>query len=217
MIFMAIIFWLLKFEKKLKIQWPEAMLVSLTHVVVGWSCMWLLALAEVGFAVEKAANMRLYGAIFVLPFLYYAWAKKTGRDVALVMDISAICVIFGAISGRLNCLTKGCCHGVTGFLSETTRWPIREIEFVFYIVFIIYYFSKIGTKKTYGQVYPMYLIFYGAIRFLCEFIREEYTTNVGIFHLAHVWSLLAIAAGILWLCLVKNHSGKKSKLHHSSK
>lgn len=171
--------------------------------------MWLLALAEAGFNLKKAANMRLYGAIFVLPFLYYVWAKVKKRNVSLVMDISTICVIFGAISGRLNCLTKDCCDGIQCFFNEAYRWPIREIELVYYVIFIIYYFRKIGTAKTYGQVYPIYLISYGVLRFLCEFIREEYTIKIGIIHIAQIWSLIAIAIGVVWLYKVniKHNSG----------
>ena len=214
LIFLGITFWLLKFEKKLKIQWPEATLVSLIHVAVGWSCMRLLALAEVGFDLDRAANIRIYGAIFVLPFVYYAWAKKTNRSISLVMDIAAICVIIGTISGRLNCLAGGCCDGIPFFFNETYRWPIREIELVYYVTFIIYYFRKIGTQKTYGQVYPIYLISYGILRFLCELVREEFTTKIGIFHMAQIWSLIAIVVGAVMLyrvnikqkCGVKNHT-----------
>ena len=205
LVFLAITFWLLRFEKKLKIQWPEATLVALVHVVVGWSCMRLLALVEVGFDVEKAANMRLFGAIFVLPFLYYAWAKKTKRNVSLVMDICTVCVILGAISGRLNCLTQGCCQGVPVAPEWAFRWPIRQIELAYYAAFILFYFGKIGTKKTYGQVYPIYMISYGIIRFVSEFAREEFTTQVGVLHLAHIWSLLCIVAGAIMLYYVERN------------
>ncbi|MBE6638177.1 MAG: hypothetical protein E7616_01795 [Ruminococcaceae bacterium] len=209
LIFIAIIFWLLRFENKLKINIPEASLVSLLHVVIGWTCMRFLAIVEAGFDLEKAANIRLYGAIFALPFLYYAWAKKTNRSIPLVMDISAICVICGAIGGRFNCLTKGCCDGIPFFFNEAYRWPLRQIELAFYAIFIIYYFRKIGTAKTYGQVYPIYLISYGLLRFICEFVRKEYTTQIGIFHIAQIWSLIAIAVGVVWLYEVnkKYHSG----------
>lgn len=179
--------------------------------------MWLLALAEAGFDLEKAANIRLYGAIFVLPFLYYAWAKKTSRNIALVMDVSAICVIFGAISGRFNCLTKGCCEGITCFFNDAYRWPIREIELVYYAVFIIYFFKKIGTAKTYGQVYPIYLISYGVLRFLCEFIREEFTIKIGIIHIAQIWSLIAIAVGAVMLYRVNIKRPRGAEHHKSAK
>lgn len=209
MILLAIFFWLLRFEKKLKLKWQEALLISLGHVIIGWLSMRLMAYIEVGFDFEKAASMRLYGAIFALPPLYYGWAKLTKRDTALAMDVAAICVIFGCISGRLNCLTGNCCRGVLIFDDGTLRWPIRELELVFYIIFLAIWCGKIYKGKTCGQVYPIYLISYGVLRFVCECVREEFTTQVGVFHLAHIWSTIAVAAGIImfYICM-KNQSNR---------
>lgn len=192
LIYIAQCFWLCKFQKSLKLRWAEIYLVPLGHVAIGWTCMWLLALIEVGFDMEKAANMRLYGAILVLPLLYYLWGRLTKKNISIVMDMASICVIFGAISGRLNCFTVGCCQGVP---IGNTRWPLREAEMVFYALFILIFAPKIVKGKTNGQAYPLYLLMYGTLRFLSEFVREEFTTQVGALHLAHIWSMIAIIAG----------------------
>ena len=206
LIYIALFFWLMRFQKKLGITWKEAMLVSLMHVVIGWSCMELLALIEAGFDFEKAANIRLYGAIFALPFVYYAWARITARDPKMVLDIAAICVIFGAISGRMNCFTNGCCEGYPIPFLLAYRWPLREMEMIYYFLFIFCYAGKIQKGKTWGQVYPAYLIGYGTLRFLSEFVREEYTGSLGSLHLAHIWSLIAIAVGTgLYIKIAKEH------------
>lgn len=212
LILLANFIWLLKFQKKLNLLWKEALLVAAVHVIVGWSCMRLLAIIEVGGDLEKAAKIRLFGAIFVLPFLYFAWGKLTGRKTELIMDIAAVCVIFGAISGRLNCFTNGCCNGVPIFFAENLKWPIRELEMIYYFVFLMYYCKRIVRGKTYGQVYPVYLISYGIIRLACEFVREEFTTNVGVLHLAHIWSIISIAAGMIWYYrIIKSKNTSKSK------
>ena len=194
--------WLMRFEKKLAIHWKTALLVACGHIVFGWLSSRLMGLIEVGFDVEKAAKMRLYGSVFVLPLLYYLWAKKTKREINLVMDFAAICVILGLFLGRLNCFKTSCCQGMLIVADGTLRWPIRELEMLFYILFIAIYAGKIQKRKTHGEVYPIYMIAYGILRFLCEFVREEYTTQVGFLHLAHVWSILSIAAGAIWLCLL---------------
>ena len=90
-ILIALFFWLLRFHRRLGITWQEALAVSSAHVVIGWSCMKLLAIAEVGGNLDEAANIRIYGAVFTLPLLYYLWAKYTGKSKALVMDIAALC------------------------------------------------------------------------------------------------------------------------------
>ena len=195
LIFIVLFFWFMRFQKKLQIYWKEALLMSLLHVAIGWPAMKLMALVEVGFDMEKAANIRLFGAIFTLPFVYWLWAKITKRDMATVMDLSAICVIIGAISGRLNCFTAGCCQGYPSDLLGQMRWPLRELEMIFYFAFIFLYAGKIQKGKTWGQVYPVYMFSYGLLRFLSEFVREEFTTQVGALHLAHIWSLISMGVG----------------------
>ena len=197
LIFLALFFWLMRFQKKLKLGWQEVMLVSFGHVAIGWSSMILLAIIEVGFDLDKAANLRLFGAVFLLPCMYYLWARVTKRNTALVMDVAAICVIFGAISGRFNCFTSGCCNGLPILPGSDICWPLRETELIFYVGFIGFYAGKILKGKTFGQVYGVYMVMYGTIRFLMEFVREEFTTQIGIFHLAHIWSLISVAVGAI--------------------
>lgn len=199
LIYIALCYWMCKFKERLNLRWLEIYLVPLGHVVIGWTCMWLMALLEVGFDLEKAAAIRLFGAYFSLPLVYYAWARLTKRDVSTVMDLASISLVCGAISGRLHCLTTGCCKGI---LAGSFRWPIRELELGFYFLFILIFAGRIVKRKTYGQMYPVLLILYGILRFLCEFVREEYTTRLGALHLAHLWSLLAIVAGTVWYLLL---------------
>lgn len=195
LIFIALFFWVMRFQNQLRLGWKEAVLTAFLHVAIGWPIMRLMAILEVGGDLERAANIRLYGAIFTLPILYYAAAKWTQRKVPMVMDAAAICVIIGAISGRLNCLTTGCCDGIPILADGTLRWPLRQIELLYYFSFMTIYCKKIEAGKTYGQVYPVYLLSYGILRFILEFLREEFTTQIGIFHLAHIWSLISIAVG----------------------
>lgn len=212
LIYVALCYWLCKFQKKLKLTWTEIYLIPLFHVVIGWSCMWFLAVAEAGFDLEKAADIRLYGAFFALPALYYAWAKVMKRDPATVMDLSAICAVCGAISGRLHCLSAGCCEGIP---LGSIRWPVREAELVFYFLFILFFAGKILKGKTNGQIYPLFMIQYGVLRFLIECVREEYTARVGVLHLAHIWSLISIAAGAAWYLAIikkrKSPAGRRKK------
>mgnify|MGYP003447408610 CR=1 FL=1 len=38
-----------------------------------------------------------------------------------------------------------------------------------------------------------------------EWLREEYVGEVGIFHSAHIWSLIAIAVGAVMLYIVRKN------------
>ena len=187
--------WLMCFRKKLRMGWKAAALIAVLHDIIGYSAMRFLALIEVGGNFSEAADMRLFGAVFLLPLFYYAGAKYTKRDTALVMDVAAICLVVGLISGRLNCLCGGCCGGARIWGTQTLCWPLREIELLFYAGFMVCFCKKILHGQTHGEVYPVFMMVYGGIRFWMEWVRVEYTTRIGIFHLAHIWAIISFCVG----------------------
>ena len=201
----VLFYWFLKFQKQLNLRWKEALTIAVLQIVVGLVSMRLMAIIEVGGNMKEAANMRIFGGIFALLVMYLLWAKRTERDPKLVMDVAAICTISGAIGGRLNCLISGCCDGIPVFFYPEMRWPLREVELVYYAIFVLTYARRIIRRKTHGQVYPIYLMSYGILRFFSEFVREEFTGQLGNFHLAHIWSLISVAIGaVMYYKVQKN-------------
>ena len=100
--YFIILIWWLKFQKKLQMKWQFAAVLSFAHLIIAVASMRILAIIEVGGDLEKAAMLRLYGAVFVIPPLYYIGAKITGRKTALVMDAAIVCGVIGLIFGRMN-------------------------------------------------------------------------------------------------------------------
>jgi len=199
--------WWLKFQKKLRMKWYMAPIFSILHFLAGLVLMKFWALVEVGFVWEKSVSMRLFGAAFFLPPLYYFGAKLSKRDAILVMDISAVCNLIGLFVGRVNCMMAGCCEGF--LINDNLRWPLREIEMIYCVIFVLYFWQRIYKQKTNGSALPIMLISYGALRFVLEWFREEYTGELGFLHLAHIWSLIAIVEG----CIMYYWIMKKNKLH----
>lgn len=197
--------WWLKFQKSLDIRLPEAIILAVLHFAVGVVVMKLWAILEAGGNLEKAANMRLYGAMFLMPPLYYLWAKFRKRNIPLFMDTATICLLIGLAVGRINCLSSGCCEGVRIAFGSDMRWPLREIELIYCSVFIISFGRKIIKNKTYGDGLPLLMVSYGTIRFIMEWVREEYTGRLGIFHLAHIWSLICILIGAVMYYIVRKN------------
>jgi membrane protein len=187
--------WLLSCKKKLSISWYAALIIAILHDIVGYTAMRLLAIIEVGGDISKAANMRLFGAVFLLPLFYYFGAKLFKRNTAVVMDISAVCLTIGLIFGRFDCLVGGCCTGMR-LPFGGLHWPLREIELIYYGIFLLYYCPRIHQGKTHGEVYPVFMLTYGALRFVLEWFRVEYTTSIGALHLAHIWALVSFMIGL---------------------
>lgn len=186
--------WLVVCRKTLNIKWYAALIIAILHDIVGYTAMRLLAIIEAGGDISKAANMRLFGAVFLLPLLYYAWARFFRHKTSLIMDAAAICLTIGLIFGRFDCLVGGCCMGVR-LPFGGLRWPLREIELIYYSIFLLYYCPRIHQGKTHGEVYPIFMITYGALRFVLELFRVEYDA-LGAVHFGTIWSVISIIVGL---------------------
>ena len=175
-------------------------IVGIIVVIIGLFDVKLFALIEAGFQPEKAANMRLFGEVFLLPPVFYAMAKIFKRDPKIVFDVVVAGVCFSLLCGRFNCLHAGCCKG-TLIPGTELRWPVREIEIAFYLIFLEVSVFRNRKKKAHGELYPVYMIAYGALRFVLEFVRE--TDGGGVFHIAHLWSAVSVAAGLTALLILR--------------
>lgn len=89
------------------------------------------------------------------------------------------------------------------FFMPGVRWPLVEIELIRCVIMVVYYIRMILKNKSNGMAMPTEFITYGLMRFAMEWVREEYTGQVGVFHLAHIWSLLAMAIGAVMIYKVR--------------
>ena len=193
--------WLLLFRERLRITRIAALGLSLLHVAVGLLCVKFFAFLE---GADSGARS-LFGAVFFMPLAYALGAKLSRRKAADVFDIFAVCMIFTLFCARISCLVSGCCQGrmIPGL--EPHRWPTREAELIFYAVFLTLTVPKIWKGKTQGQVYPQYMMYYGLTRFILELFRDNGTNYV--FHLAHLWAILAFVLGFVIVTEIKRHHG----------
>lgn len=131
-----------------------------------------------------------YGVYLIAPLILLLVIRK---DRALRFDQFAIFVLPSLFLQRIRCLFIGCCYGKTIHGMEM-RWPTREAELVFYAVMLILflYLEKKGNVKE-GGLFPLLMICYGAFRFIAEFFRDN---GSGLFHLAHIWSIIALIIGV---------------------
>lgn len=205
--------WWLKFQKKLNFKWYWAPIISVTIFIVGVYSAKFWALLEVGFDTSRAANFRCYGTIFMLPILTYLVAKVTKRDMRIAFDALTVATTVAGVASRTNCLISGCCAGLPIISGGTLRWPLVEMEILLDILLTIYFWNRVYKGKTKGLAYPKFVLIYGIFRFCIEWAREEYTGQIGIFHLAHIWSLIAIIGSAIAIYLIKKHNEQENKPH----
>ncbi len=150
----------------------------------------------------KFGAVSTYGVYFLAPlFLLLVYRK----DRSYVFDCFAVYVPVSLILQRIRCIVSGCCYGKI-INAEGFRWPVREAEIVFYAVmlFLLIHLRRKGSRKTRGDLFPLLMTAYGAVRFFIEFLRGD--NGSGLFHIAHLWSLLAAAIGLSIYIEIRNRS-----------
>ena len=194
--------WLGRNRVRLNMGWPVTIFVTVLHVLFGVFCVKAFAFLESGASSDGFSQMSIFGATFFMPVGYFVGARLTKRKPADVFDIFTICMLFTLACSRVNCLKSGCCGGVP-FFGTAFCWPTREIEIAYYLLFIIVLSPRIRKKKTHGEVYPLYMLSYGALRFLLEFVRVSSAAS-GL-HLTHLWAVISIVIGLFFCLWQKAH------------
>lgn len=200
--------WLLIMQKRLKLRWYAALLLAVLHTVYGVLCVKLFAFAENGFQANDLSSMSLFGAVFLMPLAYWLGAKLFKRKPSDVFDIFVICMIFTLLCARCNCLFAGCCLGKQ-IPGTETRFPTREAELLFYLVFLGIFVPRVRKGRTRGEVYPLYMTAYGVFRFITEFFREASVNTV--FHISHIWAGVAAVLGLVIYMEIKRRKPNKSQ------
>ena len=201
--------WLIRFRNLLNIGYITAFFLSLLNTILG-----VLSVKIFAFLEGVPGGMSLFGGVFFMPIYYLIGAKLMKRKLADVFDVFAVCTIITVMFARVNCLLSGCCGGTLIPGLNGLRWPTQWIEIIFYLVLIAFFWKKVGKEKYTGMIYPMYLLFYGCIRFVLEFVRQKDGTSM--VHLSHAWAVVSILVGgailgELWSRKMKKHERRRIK------
>lgn len=197
--------WLFINKKDLKMNIWVLILFVICHTVIGVIFVALFAYMESGFKKESLGNISIYGGLFFMPIVYLFYSLIRKISISRAFDIFTISLVSTLFFARINCLVSGCCEGIL-IGSGPYRVPTREIELLYYLLFIIFTNVKIYKNQSYGYMYPIFMVGYGVFRFIIEFLRESDSNS--IFHISHIWSIISIIIGILFIIYLKYFRGK---------
>ena len=199
--------WLMQMKKRLSMNAFSVLISTILFECYILLSVMTFAVVETGFDFSKFGNRSLFGAVFLVPLGLWIEARLIKRDVAEVMDVFSIPAVVTALFARVNCLIAGCCIGevITG---TQRRWPTREMEILYYVIFLLIFAPRVFQRKTSGEVYPICMIAYGVVRFILEFFRETDRAE-SLFHLPHIWALISIGVGFILLARRKQRNGPK--------
>ncbi|MBQ6153621.1 MAG: prolipoprotein diacylglyceryl transferase [Ruminococcus sp.] len=209
------IFWVYNFRKELRIKWYANIIINILIVATGVASAMLFARLENAISGSGDGNMSIYGAIFATPLCCLLGTIVFRRKKRMTMDVLTFPIVIAATLARVNCLIKGCCLGLE-IDGTNFRYPTREAELVFDVIFLIVIARMTAKKQFKGYNYPLYLISYGLFRFIIQWFRAEGFCVIGSLTLSHIWSILSVTVGLVILLLLiqynkKNHSNRKKQ------
>ncbi|MCI2085560.1 MAG: prolipoprotein diacylglyceryl transferase [Olsenella sp.] len=206
--------WLAGQRSRLGVSLPVSLLIGVVHTVFGLLLVRAFAFLESGGG--NTTGMSLFGGVFFMPVLYAILAELLRKPFGQVADVCVIPMILTVMCARINCLHAGCCYGLPIPGADGMRWPTREGEIVFYIVFAVIIGRKIAAGGMDGWGYPTYMTAYGIFRFVDEWFRDPGAGVWGL-HMGHLWAIVACIVGlcIIWQLSSERERGvRKGKVAH---
>lgn len=186
--------WLLQFRDRLSMNRKGVFALSFGCMCLGVLSVSLFAKLE-HLGEPGRGGISLFGGVFFMPIFFMLGAKGLKRDMATVFDVLTIPLIVAMICGRVNCLLTGCCEGLHIPGMNGVRWPTREAELLFYLLFELKYAPKVLKNESFGEVYPIYMMAYGVFRFVTETFRVSPSTD-RMLHISHLWAVISFIIGL---------------------
>lgn len=190
-----------------KKQFPQVaiwkmVLLTLWLTITGVLGTMILAYIELG----EFGGTSFYGAVFLVPILILPamLMRITYRDI-LNLCAPAECAMLLVM--RFDCLDKGCCFG--RYLPALEfQFPSQIAEMVVAITIMIT-LIQMHRKDRQVQLYPWYMILYGVCRFILQGFRYG-GTDPWVLGLSqgHLWSLVSMAIGTVWLLLSRRRTSQ---------
>ena len=150
-----------------------------------------------------------YGAVFVVPVLFLPLAKAFRVPYRELLDLCAPaeCVMLAIM--KVQCQISGCCSGRALFTTDNgtvVYFPSQIAEMInaiiIFAVLMVFAYKKIER----GNLYLWYMTIYGTSRLILNFLRAEHSDFLLGLPPGHIWSVLAIAVGVMWLLVSKKRA-----------
>lgn len=179
----------------------QAVLYTLILLIIGIAGAKLLFFFESGL--KSFSGMSFYGAVYLvllaMPLIGFAFKLKPVDS----LDACAPCV--AAIIGfqRFGCYCAGCCGGIP-MGDRGAVWPTQLLEGVGDMAILCFLLTVEGREMSRGKCYPLFLLCYGIMRFVIEFVRDTPKDWLGLSHgqwfsIAGIGIALLVTSGdIVW-------------------
>lgn len=194
-------------RKQYSLSAGKACLYTLLLLITGIAGAKLLYFFECGM--ESFSGMSFFGAVYLvllaMPIIGLAFKLKPKDS----LDACAPCVAVIVGFQRFGCYCAGCCGGIPIGNSSRT-WPTQLMEGFgdMAIMALLLRLEQEGKMK--GYAYPIFLITYGILRFVIEFVRVTPKDWHGFSH-GQCFALAGIMLAVLFMIGDINGKNKQTK------
>lgn len=156
-----------------------------------------------------------YGGFIAASITAVAYTTIKKLPFFRVADVFAPSIALGHAFGRMGCFFNGCCYGKPCSLPWAVTFPpphvmagipVHPTE-IYEALGNLAIFAGLSAlyrhKRADGQIWWLYILCYGILRFAVEFFRGDYTTYYfGVLTLGHVVATVMIVVAAVALALL---------------
>jgi phosphatidylglycerol:prolipoprotein diacylglycerol transferase len=160
------------------------------------------------FLVENGwfGGISFYGAVFLVPILFPIIAFVLREPYHRLMDLCAPAECMMLVFMKVHCVLSGCCGGrvlCTNSAGLEVVFPSQIAEAALAVTLLAVLLILARKKPGRGDLFPLYMILYGACRFVLNFMRADQSVFLLGMPAGHFWSVVSALVGLLWLMLLR--------------
>lgn len=186
----------------------RATILVALDMIIGFLLIWIMSWIS---GSGKMNGLNFARIVPVVPIFFALLAHLFREPPEKIFDFFApITAVIYTIS-HLGCISAGCCHGypsqwgLYSNIAQTICFPIQPIESLINLAIAIVLFWMVRKEKQQGLLYIWYMIFFGATRFITEFLRDNTKVWRSVSEFA-LYALASLTLGIIALMAVKHFS-----------
>ncbi len=147
----------------------------------------------------------LIGGVGAFLIGYFAYGRrKFGPRIVEFLPVAPLCITISQFGGRIGCFFAGCCYGKPTESCLGVHFPNLGYKAfptqLFEAAFLLLLFSvlfHLAVRRNFKQTFVVYMVSYGAFRFLIEFIRDDPRGKlVGALSPSQTLSVLMVAGSV---------------------
>ena len=168
--------------------------------------------------INTAVNSIVRTFVF-LPIIALPLAKIFKYKFGRVCDAIVMFPLLRSAIAQIACIFPGCCagyeweYGIYNIKTEHYHFPTPILETILTLIIFAYLVYRTHKKKyvSDGTLYPLMMVLYGIMRFICEMLRDNEKIFIGINALG-LHAIFMCLVGLIVLYLIKKKKVKAQAL-----